>query len=539
MADFDAKLTGLSAEILRDALQVYDTSEMEHWLAGYDPMITAWRGDMTGGFPALTGGFAALTGGFPAIGHDRVGMAVSLKKIFRLPGRLPGVRLPLAAELPALARSATLMSHLEALASWLGHHGRQVTAADQLSDADAADAARRIGVGTEYLPYLWEYALSAQWLELEDEPDGSRTWAVLGATAYRWADRDDAGALYVWSVVFASVLARVLEMTAALDPAAARKLNFQGQGVVVAMMLFLARGAELPRTEVSDLIKDGAIGERPGRRARRAWDRWVRAHGDPALWLLRELTTLHAVTVRDSGDNVVGLTPLALWALRRQLRQEAIEIPVLPATVAQMQAVHLVALADAVGEAEFDAATASWVADRGPDQASRELLAFAAFSGPQSRLAAVNLVRKFGIGAHLAWRDAMQRPELRGYARIALSMMAADLPESTLPLVLDPDPEDLAWVATDLLALACGAEIPNPRQVAAQVAEAVPRGEESWVFGLMSHSTHPDVARLLTVLGRHHPDRRLARDARRAARTAARNRAAPRAERIPARSGGR
>ena len=539
MADFDAKLTGLAAEILRDAIQVYDTSEMEHWLAGYDPMITAWRGDMTGGFPALTGGFAALTGGFPAIGHDTVGMAVSLKKIFRLPDRLPGVRLPAAAELPALARSATLMSHLEALGSWLGYHGRQVTETDQLSDADAADAARRIGVRTDYLPYLWEYALSAQWLELEDEPDGGRTWAVLGQTANRWADRDDAGALQVWSVVFASVLARVLEVAASLDPAAARKLNFQGQGVVVAMMLFLARGAELPRTEVSDLIKDGAIGERPRRRARRRWDGWLRAHGDPALWLLRELTTLRAVTVRDSGDSMVALTPLALWALRRQLRQESIEIPVLPPTVAQMQAVHLVALADAVGEAEFDAAAASWVAARGPDKASRELLAFAAFSGPQSRLAAVNLVRTTGIHAHLAWRDAMQRPELRGYARIALSMMAADLPESTLPLVLDPDPDDLVWVATDLLALACGDQHPNPRQVAAQFAEAVPPGEEPWIFGLMSHSSHPDVARLLTVLGRHHPNRRLARNARRAARAAARNRAAPRAERIPARSGGR
>jgi hypothetical protein len=538
MADWDAKLTGLAAEILRDALQVYDTSEMEHWLAGYDPMVTAWQGDMTGGFPTLTGGFAALTGGFPAIGHDSVGMAVSLKKIFRLPGRLPGVRLPPAAELPVLARSATLMSHLVALASWVGHRGRRVTEADQLRDADAADAARRIGVHTEYLPYLWEYALSTQWVELEDEPDGSRTWAVPGRTAYRWADLDDAGALHVWSVVFASVLARVLEVAASLDPAAARKLNFQGQGVVVAMMLFLARGAEMPRTEVSDLIKDGAIGERPGRRARRAWDAWVRTHGDPALWLLRELTTLRAVTVRDSGDSMVRLTPLALWALRRQLRQESIEIPVLPASVAQMQAVHLVALADAAGEAEFDAAAASWVAARGLDQASRELLAFAAFSGAQSRLAAVNLVREFGIGAHLAWRDAMQRPELRGYARIALSMMA-DLPESTLPLVLDPDPDDLAWVATDLLALACGDEVPNPRQVAAQFAEAVPPGEESWIFGLMSHSSHPDVARVLTVLGRYHPDRRLARNARRAARAAGRNRATARVERIPARSGGR
>ena len=115
-------------------------------------------------------------------------------------------------------------------------------------------------------------------------------------------------------------------------------------------------------------------------------------------------------------------------------------------------------LSDAEGEAEF----ASWVGARGPDRAARELLAFAAFSGPQSRLAAVNLVRRIGAAAQLAWRDAMQRPELRGYARIALSMLAADLPESSLPLVLDPDPDDLTWVATDLLALACGDEDPDP-----------------------------------------------------------------------------
>ena len=130
----------------------------------------------------------------------------------------------------------------------------------------------------------------------------------------------------------------------------------------------------------------------------------------------------------------------------------------------------------------------------------------------------------------------MQRPELRGYARIALTMMAADLPESSLPLVLDPDPDDLAWVATDLLALACGDEMPNRQQVAAQFAEAVPPGEESWIFGLMSQSSRPDVARVLTMIARYHPDKRIAKDARRAARLAAKSRTLARAGRVPARA---
>jgi hypothetical protein len=83
-----------------------------------------------------------------------------------------------------------------------------------------------------------------------------------------------------------------------------------------------------------------------------------------------------------------------------------------------------------------------------------------------------------------------------------------------MPLVLNPGPDDLTWVATDLLALACGNEDPDPRQIAEQFSEAVPRGEESWIFGLMSQGSHPDVAQVLTVLGRYHPDRRVAKEAR-------------------------
>ena len=136
------------------------------------------------------------------------------------------------------------MGKLEALAAWLGR-GRLVGTQDELSDPDATEAARRVGVPRGYLPYLWEYALTAGWFELDDEPGSERTWAVLGDTARRWAEGDDSGALRVWAVVFAAVLSQALEVAAFWDPDAARKLNFEGQGVVVAMMLFLARRAGL------------------------------------------------------------------------------------------------------------------------------------------------------------------------------------------------------------------------------------------------------------------------------------------------------
>jgi len=149
--------------------------------------------------------------------------------------------------------------------------------------------------------------------------------------------------------------------------------------------------------------KSGAIGDRPSWRARRAWDGWVPGHGDPAQWLLGELAAMHAIDPPGADDETIELTPLALWALREQLLLDGIEIPVLAAASPRMTASYLVALADGVSDAEFESEVAAWMAARSPDRAARELLAFAAFSGAQPRLAAVNLVRRIGIDAHRAW----------------------------------------------------------------------------------------------------------------------------------------
>ena len=550
--DTDANLTGLASEILREAVQVFEHEDVASWLVaasvgmlssapfppmtGTYPAVTGALPAVTGAFPAATEAFAAITGSFSAIGYgDGANAGAGLKKMFKLPRKLPAVQLPPSAELATLARSAPLMADLEALARWLGPDGRLVTAGDELSDADLADAAGRIGVQPQYLPYLWDYALATGWFELDDDLDAGRTSAVLGESAGRWAEGDDSGALHVWAAVFAAVTARTLDLAASTDPRAARKLKFQGQGVVTAIMLFLARGSGLSGADVRDLVISGTIGDRPSPRARRALDGWIRRHGDPARWLLSELTALCAVSPADADDGTIELTPLAVWALREQLRLDGIEIPLLRTTSAEMTAASLVAFAYGVSEGESAAEFTSWVEARGPDRAARELLAFAAFSGPQPRLAAVNLVRRIGAAAQPAWRDAMQRPELRGYALIAL---AAGLPESTMPPVPDANPDDLTRVASDLLALACGDEDPDPQEIAAQFSEAIPEAAELWVFGLMAQSSHPDVADVLTVLGRYHPDRRIAKDARRAARSA-RKRTVPRADRVLARASGR
>jgi hypothetical protein len=508
--DFNVRLTGLAAEILHDAIQVYSQGDMERWLISSNPVLSSWQvgmfaaADASGAFPASRSGSSDIHG---------------LRTTLRIPPRLPALRLPRSRELASLARSAPLLAKLEALAAWAGPRGRLVTATDELSPADAADAAHWTGVPPRELPYLWEYALASWWLELGGDGAG-RAWAAPGEIAARWADGDDSAALHVWAVVFAAVLAQALNVAASLDPDAADRLSFEGQGVALAVRLFLDRQRGLPADSVTRLVMDGAVSDSSSPRARRAWDAWVRAHGDPALPLLTSLTDLGAVLAPES----IVLTPLALWALREQLTSAGVDVPLLPASLADMTAADLVALAGGVSEERFRADTLAWAAGRGPERAARELLDLAAAGGPQARLVAVRAVRHIGAAAAPAWRSAMRRPELRAYARIALAAAASGTPDSTMPFVVAPEPDDLTWMATDLLALACGDEDPDPAAIRAQFAEAVPAGEEPWIFDLMSRGSHPDVVRVLTVLARHHPERRVARDARKAAASARRMR---------------
>jgi hypothetical protein len=512
--DYDANLTTLAADIFRAELRVYDKSDFERWidvisvLAGWNAGMIG-NGRTTGAFLAATGGFPVVTGALIAA-METSSADVTFTKVFHLPNRLPGLRLPAGAELAHVARSARMVTRLEALTRWLGQDGRLVTATGNLPLMDAAQAATSVGVEYHYVSYLWKYALASGWIELCQAADDSLTVAKVGPTAGRWAEGDDAGALHVWAATFAAVLATTFEVAASASPQAVRHLGFQGSGVAAVMMLFLARRTGFTLAKVNALVKDEVIGGRPRSRARKAWDAWVAEHGHPARWLLSELADLCAVTVPEGRDEAFGLTPLAQWAFRVQLRMEGIEIPLLkPVATIEMSAASIVALREAVMEAQFDLEFAGWLAARGVDRGARDLLIFAAFSDSQSRLAAVNLVRRIGPGARDAWRDAMERPELRGYARMALASSEDDLPRH---------PDDFSWVATDMLAMASRQEGPDPEQIAALFADAVPEGAEKWLLGLMSHSSHPDVARVLTMLGDHHPNRRVARDARKAAR---------------------
>jgi hypothetical protein len=485
-------------------------------------------------------------GGLGEGGDDLDDNFEDLKEAFGLPDRLPPVRLPPEPELAAMCRAAPLLGRARRLAEWASP-GRDLTWEEELTLADTVAVARELGIAVpvkaeaaEALPgmpeppaitsmqdvpelaRLWEIALDVGFLELDVGGDRAEPGEVMGC----WPGGTDEVALRVWGVALASVLSR-LEEDAVLDARRSRLLNFTGAGAALTVMLFLARAEGVPVSEASDLIREAATDDLAEARAARAWQSWTRRHGDPAEDLLGQLAELGAVSLPDqppgqpsgeSSDNgpVARLTPLGTWGMREQLSDEGVEIPLL-LPPDQMTAADLLAAVEDLDQEEIEAETAAWLELRPPDVAAGELLAAAADGDPGERLVAVETVNRLGAAAETAWRDALGRPELRAYAKIALTEIADGEPGVTVVAGLEPELADLAWLLIDLVA----ALSDDPDELPQQIRHAIPPGADQQLFDAMSRSPHSDAADVLSLIGQHHPDKQIAKAARRSAYRAA------------------
>jgi hypothetical protein len=461
-----------------------------------------------------------------------------------LPEELPALRLPPEPELAEAARAAELPAILARLADWVGVDGRPVTEEGDLADEDAAEAARVLGIGTGELAFLWEYALTSDWVgfgeddedaEVEgdaevDEDDSSVVFGAehvwRGETAELWTSGSDEDVLEAWRATFVSVLAGTFDVIGDTAPEEAEETELDGQGIAMAIMLFLARGEGLALTDISEVMLDTATAEMEPDEAADARQALLDGHGDPARLVTDMLARLDAVHPPAPDDGAVRLTPLGLWAVREELTDIGVEVPLLPSSVADMTAEQLLLVADDADQAEFESEADAWVAQREPGQAARELLGIAASEGPDARLLAISVVTRIGGAAESAWRQNLDTPELRAYAKIALAGLAQD-PDKAIPAELEPLPEDLAWVATDMLVLACDDDDPDPEAVAECLGDSVPVGEESALFEMISRASHPDAVDVLQHIGQHHPDKRIAKDARTAAHRALSRRSGP------------
>jgi hypothetical protein len=463
----------------------------------------------------------------------------SLKETFGLPDRLPPVRLPPEPELAAMSRAAPLLGRARGLADWLAP-GRDITEQLELTVQDAIAAAHALGIqipgkdgrGPESLrgmpepaavtsmrevpelAQLWDIAIDAGFLDLDLAGDR----AEPGADMAHWPGGTDGEVLEVWSTTLPSVVNR-LEDDAEFDDRVSGLLDFTGVGWALMVLLYLTKGEGLPVSEASEMIREAATDELAPGQAEEEWQAWTQAHGDPGAYLLGMLRELNAISLPDRApaegvgkESGARLTPLGTWAVRELLLEDDVEIPLLPPSD-QMTAPDLLAAAEGLGEEEFEAEMATWLELRDPDAAAGELLAAASDENPAERLLAVAAVQKLGAAAEPAWRDALARPELRPYAKIALTELAGGEPGVTMLPGLELDAADITWVLTDTLAVTSG----DPDELQQQIRDAIPAGQEQQAFDAISLSPHPDAAAVLTLIGKHHPDKQIAKAARKSA----------------------
>jgi hypothetical protein len=421
---------------------------------------------------------------------------IDLKEAFGIPDVVAPVRLPDDEALTALAGAAPLLSDLRGLARDVRETPVRAATVDCLF----------LGLAVE--------------CELV-ERDGD---TLVPGEDVEWLD-DLAGgaALDAWDYAFAQVLDTTLAAAGQAEPQAGEDLDLAGHGIALVTELFLGGRAGVPVTQLSESLKSAAIAEVPPD-AEHQWEEWADAHGDPAGLLLGQLAKLSAVAV---AGGVARLEPLALHAIAAKLRACDVRVPDLPPP-GEMTPDDVVLLSMLGTEEDFTADFASWVAERTPEKAARELLAFAASEGAAVRTAAVQVVSRLGDAAEPALREALDRPQLRCYAKMALIEQLAGLyPEQPVPAELKRTTEDLAWFIADSFApltrtIDRNATFPFDMS---QLSDAGWDVSTEALFDAMARLDHPDAEAVLTMLGKHCDDKKTAKAARRAAYKAASRRA--------------
>ncbi|MCE7082703.1 hypothetical protein LZF96_21790 [Streptomyces sp. ST2-7A] len=212
------------------------------------------------------------------------------------------------------------------------------------------------------------------------------------------------------------------------------------------------------------------------------------------------------------------LTPLGLYAMRRRLSEAGMDAPVV-GEAAEADASRLLTLLAAYPEDAARSEAGGWLDRREPEKAARELLAAARgtdAAAPGRRLECQSVLSLLGPEAAPALREVLDDPELGGLARVWLT-------EHGVEGVPAPSEEMVFWLTVDTLAARVGARAPG--FAAGEFDEENDLRE--LVDGLVGHHAdffdrawrvdHPATGDVLEAMSRLHPDRRIAKQARRAA----------------------
>lgn len=211
-----------------------------------------------------------------------------------------------------------------------------------------------------------------------------------------------------------------------------------------------------------------------------------------------------------SRYGMVRLTPLGLYGIRARMLDAGVDAP----AVGELADKDAGALLDALArfpEGAARAETVLWLDGREPAAAAAELLSAARgedSGAPLRRLhcqQALSLVAD-GAAEHEV-REVLDDAQLGGLARVWLAERgAADVPA--------PPESMIFWLAIDTLAAQLDAD--GEVEELQGLVEGL-TGQHSGFFDAAWRVEHPATADVLEAMGRLHPDRKAAKDARKAA----------------------
>jgi hypothetical protein len=457
---------------------------------------------------------------------------------------LPPVRLHPEAELARDALSTPLLSRAARLARWAGPETR-VDAGGGLVDEQLPAAAEVLGLSGDDAAAdaseAWRVAVDTGLVEIVDEEEGTVTAGEDLALLTGGSPQD---VLAVWLAALETVLAdaSVPDLDglvaedgevdlAALDWDPEAEAEFL-DGVLGNLYLLTAgedtpAGAPVPLPALAaSVIVPSDMGEPTNDVLEQVSDAMMRlddqfrmlepvglvAYQPVDEALMAEDGEEPAAPVDDtdvSRYGMVRLTPLGLYGLRARLLEAGFEAPAV-GDLADKGADALLDGTAAFPPGAAQAETEQWLQRREPLAAARELLAAArgADAGaPLRRLRCQQALSLVGASAEPALREVLDDAELGGLARVWLTEHgAADVPAPSEAMVY--------WLTIDTVAAQLAAE-GNSEELRALV-EGLAR-QHGGFFEAVWRVEHPATADVLEAMGRLHPDKKVAKEARKAA----------------------
>lgn len=210
-----------------------------------------------------------------------------------------------------------------------------------------------------------------------------------------------------------------------------------------------------------------------------------------------------------SRYGLVHFTPLGLYGMHSRLLENGVHAPV----VGELADKDARTLLDGISGYPQEAVRAEleqWLAGREPLPAANGLLDAARGedpAGPLRRLRAQETLALLGAEVEPALREVLDDPELGGLARVWLS-------EHGLPGAPAPSEALVFWLTIDTIAAQLAIE-GNSDELQGLVEGLA--AQHSGFFDAAWRVGHPATAEVLEAMGRLHPDKKVAKEARKAA----------------------